>query len=287
MYTAPRRPNYRQQLRQPPQTPLLYRLMTRKEFLLTVGGLIIGVIAFAFFGLDQDRGKQMSTDEQSSKQQPTSVASQSAGNDFNKNAYSLTDPKSIWLVVNKKRPLNPKTYTPDNLVVPNIPLRSNITGTEKYVRADMAKALEKMVADAKSEGITFNLQSGYRSYNFQVALYNSYVKSQGQSVADRQSARPGHSEHQTGLAADLGGASQPACNVEACYADTIEGKWLAANAYKYGFLVRYPADKEQTTGYLYEPWHIRYIGAELSNEMHTQGIETLEEFFNLGAAPNY
>ncbi|HSW74562.1 MAG TPA: M15 family metallopeptidase, partial [Candidatus Saccharimonadales bacterium] len=114
-----------------------------------------------------------------------------------------------------------------------------------------------------------------------------YVAAQGKSVADSQSARPGYSEHQTGLAADLGGTSDPSCNVADCFADTVEGKWLAANAYKYGFLIRYPADKVNVTGYIYEPWHIRYIGASLSTEMHKSHIETLEEFFGLPAAPSY
>lgn len=206
---------------------------------------------------------------------------------LNKKAHSTTDADSLWIIVNKQHALHPKAYKPANLVVPGIALRANITSTEKYVRADMATALEKMVNDALAQGVHFNLQSGYRSYDFQVALYNSYVQSQGQATADRQSARPGYSEHQTGLAADLGGTSQPACNVEACYADTTEGTWLAANAYKYGFIIRYPADKEPVTGYLYEPWHVRYIGTDLSIVMHNQGVETLEEFFGTGPAPSY
>jgi D-alanyl-D-alanine carboxypeptidase len=229
---------------------------------------------------------------------PTAVSSQHTAADidsadapntqnFNKKQYPTTDPASIWVVVNKQHPLNPKAYTPANLVVPDIPLRSNITSTEKYVRADMAKALEHMVNDAANQGVHFNLQSGYRSYAFQVTLYNGYVKSQGQSVADRQSARPGFSEHQTGLAADLGGTSQPACNVEACYSDTVEGKWLVAHSYQYGFIIRYPSDKEPVTGYLYEPWHIRYIGTELSQKLHADGIETLEEFFGVTGGTSY
>jgi D-alanyl-D-alanine carboxypeptidase len=144
-----------------------------------------------------------------------------------------------------------------------------------------------MVSEAKISGITFNLQSGYRAYSLQVSLYNGYVKSQGQTVADRQSARPGHSEHQTGLAADLGGATQPGCDVEQCYADTPEGKWLAANGYKYGFIIRYPADKESVTGYMYEPWHIRYVGTEISTKMHHDNVATLEELFNVAGGTSY
>jgi len=132
-----------------------------------------------------------------------------------------------------------------------------------------------------------NLQSGYRSYAFQSDLYNGYVRTQGLATADRQSARPGYSEHQTGLAADLGGTSAPGCNVAQCFANTIEGRWLADHAYEYGFIIRYPADKESITGYEYEPWHVRYVGVALAAEMHRRGIETLEEFFNVTGGTQY
>lgn len=130
------------------------------------------------------------------------------------------------------------------------------------------------------------LSSGYRSYNYQTSLYSNYVKNEGQTAADTQSARPGHSEHQTGLAADIEPASRN-CEVDQCFATTPEGKWLAANAYTYGFIIRYPADKVDVTGYEYEPWHIRYIGAPLATELHNQGIETLEEFFGVSGGPSY
>lgn len=206
---------------------------------------------------------------------------------FNKQQYSLSDPKSIWIVVNKHRQLDPKTYAPNDLVVPSMPLRSNITSTETYVRQETATALQKMVAAANSSGITLNLQSGYRSYEFQVSLYNSYVAQDGQAKADTYSARPGYSEHQTGFAADLGGVTAPGCNVEECFATTPEGQWLAAHSWEYGFIIRYPQGKTDITGYTYEPWHVRYVGVELSTEMHKQGIDTMEQFFGLPAAPTY
>lgn len=206
---------------------------------------------------------------------------------FNMQKYSLSAADSLWVITNKHRPLNPVDYIPADLVVPKIPLRSNITSDEKYVRADNAAALEKMVASAATQGIQLNLQSGYRSYAFQVNLYNLYVKQQGQAQADSQSARPGYSEHQTGLAADLGGTSQPSCNVEECFGNTPEGKWLAANAYTYGYVIRYPEGKTNITGYTYEPWHVRYVGIALATEMHNKNIATLEEFFDLPAAPDY
>ncbi|MEO8105230.1 MAG: M15 family metallopeptidase [Candidatus Saccharibacteria bacterium] len=206
---------------------------------------------------------------------------------FNSTLYSTNDPNSLWVITNKQHALNPPNYVPSKLVVPNIPLRSNITSSEEYVRSDTASALNTLFSAAKSEAINLNLQSGYRSYGYQGSLYNRYVTQQGLAVADSQSARPGYSEHQTGLAADLGGSSDPACDVEQCYASTAEGKWLAANSYRFGFIVRYPADKQNITGYSYEPWHIRYVGTELSQEMHAKGISTLEEFFHVTGGENY
>jgi D-alanyl-D-alanine carboxypeptidase len=248
--------------------------------------LAITVISGAY-GLRSEKGAKAATPPVS---HATSIAPspspQPAIKTFDKSQYSLTDPTSIWVVVNKIRPLQPRTYTPQ-LVVPNMQLRSNITSDERQVRPDNAAALKVMADAAKADGITLTLESGYRSYNFQVNLYNHYVSVQGKAVADSQSARPGYSEHQTGLAADLGGITKPSCNVEQCFTDTPEGKWLAANAYKYGYVIRYPVDKTPVTGYEYEPWHVRFVGTELSTEMHTKSTETLEEFFNLPAAPDY
>lgn len=250
--------------------------------------IIIGILAVLLVALAVVITKDTASapDTQSIPQAShDSTQAQPAG--FDKHLYSTTDPASIWVVANKQHALSPKTYVPAKLVVPNISLRSNITGDEQQVSSVMAPALEQMAAAAKKDGITLNLQSGYRSYNFQVNLYNSYVKSDGQAQADQESARPGYSEHQTGLAADLGGVTNPSCNVAQCFADTPEGKWLAAHAYEYGFIVRYPSDKQSVTGYEYEPWHVRYIGTDLSQEMHKQGTTTLEEFFGVSGGEAY
>ena len=147
------------------------------------------------------------------------------------------------------------------------------------LRKEAATALEQMAAEAKKDGINLMLASGYRSYQLQVSVYNANVQKYGQAGADKQSARPGTSEHQTGLAADIGSTSRQ-CEIEQCFGDLPEGKWLSANAYKYGFILRYPADKQAVTGYEYEPWHYRYIGTELATELHKQSVTTLEEFFS-------
>jgi D-alanyl-D-alanine carboxypeptidase len=206
---------------------------------------------------------------------------------FDKTKYSNDDPASIWLVVNKKRPLNPKEYAPADLVIPAVTLRTGSKDTEMEMRAEPAKALEDLTVAAKSEaGLQFMLASGYRSYSFQVGLYNRYVQQQGQTVADTQSARPGYSEHQTGLAADLEPASRT-CEVENCFSTTAEGKWLAANAYRFGFIIRYPEGQQSTTGYIYEPWHVRYVGKDLALEMHKANAKTLEDFCSVPAAADY
>lgn len=200
--------------------------------------------------------------------------------------YSLTDPTSPWVVANKRRPLNPLDYAPRDLVTPSIALRYKASNTAMQLRKDAAAALGQMNQAALASNIHLKLYSGYRSYEYQKTVYANEVKSNGQSKADTESARPGYSEHQTGWAADLVGENG-ACPAQQCFADTAEGKWLAANAYRYGFIVRYPASKQAITGYEYEPWHLRFIGSELANDLHKKNIETLEEFFKLPSAPNY
>lgn len=204
---------------------------------------------------------------------------------FNKKQHSLDDPSSIWVVVNKKRPLSPATFAPSDLVAPSIPLRLNANNPEMQVRQVTADALKTMNDQAKKDNITFMLASGYRSYALQVSVYGSNVKQLGISGADSQSARPGYSEHQTGLAADLEPVSHK-CEVEDCFATTPEGQWLAAHAYEYGFVIRYQKDAQPTTGYKYEPWHVRYVGTELAKQIHTTNMP-LETFFGLPVAPTY
>lgn len=193
--------------------------------------------------------------------------------EFNKSKYSIDVPSSLWVVVNKKRSL-PSNYEPKNLVA---------SANGEQIRADANGALSKLLADGKAAGIELRILSGYRSYAHQDSLFNSYVSQDGQSKAETYSARPGYSEHQTGLAADLGTGI---CDLEACFGDTAEGKWLAKIAHKYGFIVRYPKGKDNLTGYQYEPWHLRFVGKELAAELKKTG-QTMEEFFGLAPAPNY
>lgn len=191
---------------------------------------------------------------------------------FDKNMYSLTEPSSIWVVVNKKRPL-PSSYVPGDL--------TPVLGGQ--MRTEAGNALKNLVNSAKNNGHDLSIISSYRSYNTQSSTYNGYVAQDGAAKADTYSARPGHSEHQSGLAVDLGNG---VCNLEICFGDTSAGKWLASTAPNFGFIVRYPAGKDNITGYQYEPWHVRYVGVELAKELQKAG-QTMEEFFNLENAPTY
>jgi D-alanyl-D-alanine carboxypeptidase len=213
------------------------------------------------------------------------AAKPTATDSFNKQQYSTTDPTSLWVVVNKQHPLNPVTYAPSDLRFPNVALR--VTGaTEMQMRDPAASALEQLFSGAKTAGYSLMVSTAYRGYDYQKTLYDGYVATHGQATADQESARPGYSEHQTGLAVDIRAASDQ-CSLEACFGTMPEGQWLSANAYRYGFILRYPADKTTVTGYEYEPWHFRYIGTDLAKEMHDQHVETLEEFFHVSGGTTY
>lgn len=202
---------------------------------------------------------------------------------FDKSMYSIDDPASLWFIVNKQRPA-PASYTPGNLRQPNVRVRSS-GSSEMLLRDEAASAVEQLVSAASAAGINLMLVSGYRSYNLQQAVYAGNVAREGQANADKTSARPGHSEHQTGLAADLGGVNR-ICELETCFGQTPEGRWLAEHAHEYGFVIRYPEGKEAIVGYTYEPWHLRYVGKELSPEIQKTG-QVLEQFFGLPNAASY
>lgn len=137
-------------------------------------------------------------------------------------------------------------------------------------------AFDEMRAAAKAEGVTLKIVSGYRSYKKQDKLYHNYAARDGAVLADRYSARAGSSEHQTGYAMDVNSVRQS-------FADTAEGKWLAAHCAEYGFILRYPKDKEAETGFMYEPWHIRYLGVDLAQKITDSGL-CLEEYLGITSA---
>lgn len=143
------------------------------------------------------------------------------------------------------------------------------------------QSFNEMASKASKDGVNIYIQSGFRSYETQAKLYNNYVKRSGQASADTFSARPGHSEHQTGLAFDVCSKQIKAC-INSDFNNTIPANWLNDHAYEYGFILRYPKGKESITGYLYESWHYRYVGKELASKLYNNGNWiTLEEYFNI------
>ncbi|MBA2278852.1 M15 family metallopeptidase [Candidatus Saccharibacteria bacterium] len=204
---------------------------------------------------------------------------------FDKTKYALDKSASPWWVVNKTRPL-PAGYVPADLAVPDVRLRLADSEEQMKFSKSATADLIAMFKAAEADDVQLVFGSGYRSEALQRQFYNSYVAQDGKAAADRYSARPGTSEHQTGLAFDATSVSQN-CHLEICYANLPEGMWLAANAHEYGFILRYPDGKESITGYQYEPWHLRWVGTELATEMNNSSAKTLEEFFGLPVAPDY
>lgn len=173
------------------------------------------------------------------------------------------------LLVNKDNPLD-KTYEPQNLV------KAKYSGDKiVYLEEIAAINLEKMIEDAKNDNIDLLLISGYRDYDYQTKVYNNSIKNKGQEHTNSYVAKPGESEHQTGLAMDV--ATLEFSNLDDKFSDTKEAKWLHENMHKYGFILRYPKGKENITGYNYEPWHIRYVGIEAAKEIYLNN-QTLEEY---------
>lgn len=188
----------------------------------------------------------------------------------------VTNEASIEVVVNKERNL-PSDYVPSDLIkLTDVP--TCLSNPEiNQLRKEAAEALTELFSKAKEEtGIQLYARSGYRSYNTQVSLYNGYVENHGQDAADKFSAKPGQSEHQTGLALDI---TSDSVNLQLTedFGETEEGKWICENAHNYGFIVRYPEGKEEVTGYMYEPWHIRYVGKDLATKVYESG-KTLDEY---------
>ncbi|WP_207726899.1 M15 family metallopeptidase [Anaerosolibacter carboniphilus] len=195
-------------------------------------------------------------------------------NHFDTDDY-VKNPEHIQVLVNRENQLSPD-YVPEDLVTPQIRYTFDEDSPKRKVRREVAEALEEMFTAAEQEGITLYATSGYRSYERQKQIYQERVSALGIQAASAYVAPPGCSEHQTGLAMDIGN------QLTEEFGNSKEGKWLEKNAFKYGFIIRYPKGKEHITGISYEPWHIRYVGDEAAVEIASQGI-TLEEF--VGADP--
>ena len=168
------------------------------------------------------------------------------------------------------------TYVDDILVAnKEIPLPSDYN---PGLQPEVIEAYQQMFRDGAERGLDFVLVSDFRTYQYQEQLYNNYVARDGQEAADQYSARPGHSEHQTGLAVDVG-STDSASNLTVEFGDTPEYEWMKDVAHENGFIVRYPEGKEHITGYQYEPWHLRYIGDE-AEAIYESGL-SLEEYLGI------
>ena len=192
---------------------------------------------------------------------PTTAPTTTAAKVLSENGYEIVTRDGLTyvggvLVVNKTYSV-PADYNPGGLT------------------DECAAAFEQLQTAAAAEDLVLYEASGFRSYETQAALYDRYVSEDGQDEADRYSARPGSSEHQTGLAIDLNDVSDT-------FGETPEGAWVAAHCAEYGFILRYPEGKESATGYMYEPWHIRFVGVETAQKIQDSGL-CFEEYFGISS----
>lgn len=190
---------------------------------------------------------------------------------FYTNIAPSNDYTSLTAIVNKYYAL-PSAYVP---ALVKIPAEFDYAGGKNELRVEAKDAFVALCTDAKAQGFTIKSKSTYRSYTYQNNLYNNYVKQDGKANADTYSARPGHSEHQTGLAIDVIGSKYT--NITS-FSKEKEYPFVKENAHKYGFVIRYPENSSHITGYKEEPWHLRYVGVELATKLYTDKI-TLDEYY--------
>ncbi len=191
-----------------------------------------------------------------------------------------TDTSTVTYLVNREYPL-PEGFVPEGLTTPDVLFPFSDTSIDKAKMTPEAGNALALLFDAAYDEAKLTLYgvSAYRSYSRQYTIYATNLVTQGIAHTNRYSAAPGRSEHQTGLAIDISCASE-GFGLETTFADTPEGIWVAENAHRFGFILRYPKDKESITGYNYEPWHIRYVGTELAGYLYETGL-TLDEYYGV------
>lgn len=196
---------------------------------------------------------------------------------------AIDDITSPRVIVNKLRPMSPESFVPDDLV--DVPL----LGPGGQLRAEAARAIGELAAAAEAEGAGWlGNASSFRSVSSQADIFQWHIDEYGLDAAEAQSARPGHSEHHTGWAIDLVACdTDGSCGSMEEFGQTPQGQWVAQNAHRFGFVVRYEADRSDVSGYMHEPWHLRYVGVDIAESYHALGYTTLEEYFGLPAAPGY
>jgi D-alanyl-D-alanine carboxypeptidase len=180
----------------------------------------------------------------------------------------------IWQLLNKENSFNDLAFRPD-VDVPSIPVQDGINEDLTVARVALPD-LSEMYQAAQNDGVDLMIGSAYRSYDDQKSLYQYYVSVNGQVNTDLFSSKPGYSEHQSGLAVDFTSPNQ-ICRLETCWADQPGGLWLAENSWKFGWILRYPNGQDTKTGYMFEPWHYRYVGKPLASAYHQSGLATYED----------
>lgn len=255
--------------------------MKKSRIQLIIGAIISIVLIISIFVVINYKNKQVNIasdngnslteeklDEKKADEEPTTpeVPKQPEvkpdKNGYIPNQTLPTEPTYIngILLANKRYPL-PSTFAPG-------------------VNEEAQNALNTMLAAAKKQGFDLVAFSGYRSFEYQTTLYNNYVNRDGVDAADRYSARPGYSEHQTGLAFDIGERGKEDLWLTEEFGESPAGQWLVTHANEYGFILRFPKDKEHITGYMYESWHFRYVGVEIAKEIKQRDV-TLEEYLGV------
>lgn len=211
---------------------------------------------------DNDKDKDKPTESKQPSSEETKKNSKDAKANYVPDAKEPSEPTYVngILVVNKQYGL-PASYNKD-------------------VDPEAQAALTKMIQAAKEKGFALQAFSAFRSYEYQTSLYNRYVDKDGKEAADRYSARPGFSEHQTGLAFDIGEVGREDLWLTEAFGETEAGKWLIQHAHEYGFILRYPKGKENVTGFMYESWHYRFVGKEHAHKIYNQSV-TLEEYLDI------
>lgn len=195
---------------------------------------------------------------------------------------SFYQPRSIWVLVDKRQPLRPRSYVPPDLVRPDVP-----GGDGNQLRSMAAAAVAEMFAEGEAAGAgRMRIVSGYRSYSTQVGVYGRRAASTSTDFADQWIARPGYSEHQTGLSLDIGTVGGP-CATHTCLGSTSQGAWLRKNSWRYGFILRYEEGHTDVTGYRPEAWHFRFVGKAVAADYHAGGWHTWEEYLRAPSAPSY
>ena len=209
-------------------------------------------------------------DKESDLTKIVSIINVGCNNEFYTNTKKTDISKNEEMLTNKYNYLD-NTYDGSNMEIVGVKYSY---GSNQKIDSDAFEQFKKMFNDAKEEDLTLIINSSYRSYEDQEALYERYKKNKGEEYADTIAARPGYSEHQTGYAVDIITYGATADTFE----DTDEFRWLQNNAYKYGFILRYPKDKEYITGYEYESWHFRYVGLKAAKYIHENNI-TFDEYY--------